>query len=158
MYNEQYHRIGKDGKKYWGRMGAGIVFTDGKVVLLLKRDNSSDYAGHWCIPGGKAKANEVPLDTARRESTEECGKVEGQRFNQFYSKDGSHHFHTYLYSIDKPFDVKLSKEHTDYKWVPIDDVMKMELHPKFEESYPSYLRAIKKRFSKSFKEWLEFRV
>ena len=42
-WREQYHHIGKDGKKYWGKAGAGILFTDGKKVLLLKRAEKGDH-------------------------------------------------------------------------------------------------------------------
>lgn len=153
---EQFHRLGKDGKRYWGRLGAAILFTDGSNVLLLKRSENSDHANTWCLPGGRAKENEVPLDTARREAKEESGSVEGSRFQHFHDKDGSHHFHTYLYAVSKPFDVKLSKEHTDSAWTPLNEVEKLKLHPKFKEAWPTYLRAIKKRFPEksSFEEWL----
>ena len=159
VFSEQFHRVGKDGKRYWGRLGGGILFTDGEKILLLKRDGNSDYAGHWGIPGGRAKEGEAPLDTARRETKEECGSVEGQRFGHFDDKDGAHHFHTYLFAIAKPFDVELSKEHNDSKWVALDKVEDMKLHPKFKEAWPGYLRAIKKRFpgKTSFLDWCESR-
>lgn len=156
---EQYHRIGKDGKKYWGRLGAGIVFTDGKSVLLLQRSDKSDHPGYWCIPGGKAEKNEMPIDCAIRESREECGNVEGIRFAQFNAKDGSHTFHTFLYAIDKPFEVTLSDEHSDFKWTPVNEVDELKLHPKFKESWDAYLRAIQRRFDpkKTFSEWLQLK-
>ena len=154
-FTEQFHRIGKEGRRYWGRLGGGILFTDGKQILLLQRANDGDYAGYWGIPGGKAKKGELPLDTARRESKEECGENEGQRFGHFDSKDGLHHFHTYLYSIASPFEVKISKEHTHSKWVALEDVQGMQLHPKFKESWTAYLRAIEKNFPKrtTFQDW-----
>lgn len=156
---EQFHRIGKDGAKYWGRLGGGILFTDGEKILLLKRDSSSDYAGHWGIPGGKAKSGEAPLDVARRESQEECGNVEGQRFGHFHARDGAHHFHTYLMAITKPFDVQLSKEHEASEWASLDKVDGMKLHPKFKEAWPGFLRAIRKKFPNktSFSDWCETR-
>lgn len=157
IFQEQFHRIGKNGKRYWGRLGAGILFTDGQKVLLLKRDSSSDYPGHWCIPGGRAKEGESPIDVAHREAKEECGNVEGHRFAHFHDKDGSHHFHTYLMAVDSPFDVRLSKEHDASEWVILNKVLDMKLHPKFKESWESYLRAIDKKFPKkiSFSEWLQ---
>jgi 8-oxo-dGTP pyrophosphatase MutT (NUDIX family) len=157
VFSEQFHRIGKDGKKYWGRLGAGILFTNGKQVLLLKRSDDSDFADHWCIPGGKSKEKENPLDTALREAKEECGTAEGQRSEHFHSIDGSHHFHTYLFTVAKPFPVTLSKEHKDSKWVDLDEVADMNLHPKFKESWQTYLRAIRKRFPEkvSFADWCE---
>ncbi len=52
---QDYHRIGKDGAKYKGKRGAGILFTDGKQILLLKRSEGSDNPGTWGLPGGGAK-------------------------------------------------------------------------------------------------------
>lgn len=154
---EQFHRIGKEGKRYWGKLGGGIVFTDGKQVLLLKRNEKGDYPGHWAIPGGKAKDGEVPIETARREAVEECGSSEGNRFGHFHEKDGSHHFHVFMYSIPKPFEIRLSGEHSDGKWVQFDEISGMKLHPKLEESWPVYLRAIRRRFPSktSFSEWVK---
>lgn len=159
MIFEQYHRIGKDGKRYWGKMGAGIIFTDGKKVLLLKRDKKSDYPHHWCLPGGKAKKGESPIDTAKRESEEECGHSEGTRLDDFHSQDGSHHFYSFLFSVPKEFNVKLSHEHEESHWFPIDQVENLNLHPKFKESWPTYLRAITKKLPQktSFSEWLSLK-
>lgn len=128
------------------RMAAGILFTDGKKILLLRRSSDGDYGGYWGIPGGKAKKSEYPIDTARRESKEECGENHGERFDHFDAKNGFHHFHTYLYSVTKPFVVKLSKEHTDSKWASLDDVSKLQLHPKFKEIWPKFQKSIKKHF------------
>ena len=155
VLSEQFHRLGKDGNKYWGRLGGGIIFTDGEKILLLQRSDDGDFAGYWAIPGGKAKKGEVPIDTARRESKEECGQNDGQRFAHFDTKDGLHHFHTFLFSIKSPFDVTLSKEHTNYKWVPLDEVSGMQLHPKFKENWLAYQRAIRKHFpgKTSFQDW-----
>jgi 8-oxo-dGTP diphosphatase len=155
VLTDQFHRIGKDGAKFWGRLGGGIVFTDGKKILLLQRADEGDFAGYWGIPGGKAKKGELPIDTARRESKEECGENHGQRFGHFDVKNGTHHFHTYLYSVSNPFEVTLSKEHSQSKWVPLDEVEKLQLHPKFKESWPTYHRAIVKQFPQrvSFEEF-----
>lgn len=155
MINEQYHRVGKNGKKYWGRLGAGIVFTDGKKILLLRRAGS-DNAGKWGIPGGRCEEGEKFLDTARREAEEETGvKVSGSRFDEFEQIDGRHKFMVYLYSIDQPFQCKISDEHDDWKWVPIDELNQYELHPKLEENLGRFKKAIAKRFPGSFKEWIE---
>ena len=155
VFSEQYHRLGKGGTRYWGRLGAGIVFTDGKKVLLLKRAGDSDHVGFWGIPGGRAKEGESPLAVAQRESKEECGRVEGNRFGHSHNRDGAHHFHTYLYSVVKPFDTELSKEHDEAKWATLDEVEKMKLHPKLKEAWPGYLRSIKERFPEktSFLDW-----
>ena len=35
--------------------GAGIFFTDGKKVLLLRRSEKGDGNGTWGLPGGKVE-------------------------------------------------------------------------------------------------------
>jgi 8-oxo-dGTP pyrophosphatase MutT (NUDIX family) len=146
-------------KKYFGRLGGGILFTDGKKILLLKRDGDSDNKGRWGIPGGRARENETPIEVAKRETKEECGSCEGVQFGHYQDVDGDHHFHTFLFAIKKPFDVEISKEHDDYKWASIKKIEEMRLHPRLKKAWPELLKAIKKKFpnKKSFKEWLDER-
>ena len=157
---EEYHqRRYLENTKNWNRLAAGILFTDGKQILLLKRDGDCAYVDHWAIPGGKAKENESPVEVARRESKEECGFNEGLEFSRHHSHNGKNHFHTFLHSISKPFEPKLSFEHSDAKWVNLDDVDSMKLHPKFKEAWPKFLKMIRERFpeKKSFLEWFAAR-
>ena len=137
------------------QLAGGILFTNGKQILLLKRDGDCDFVDHWGIPGGKSKENETPHETAHRESKEECGSNHGEKFAQHHDKNGKNHFHTFLHSIVKPFDIKLSKEHSESKWVDLDKVDSLKLHPKFKESWPTLLKMIKERFPDkiSFVDW-----
>ena len=157
-FREQFHRLGKDGGRYWGKMGAGILYTNGKEILLLKRKAPSDHPGTWGIPGGRAKEREAPIDTAMRETREECGATgQGQQFARFDEKDGTHRFHVFLYSVKKPFDCRVSDEHSEYRWIPLQELKKYDLHPKMKASWPHYERAIKKRFGsvETFSTWLD---
>jgi len=154
---ERYYRIGKDGKKVWGKIGAGVLFTDGKKILLLKRNTKGDHFGTWSIPGGKVERGENPVDGANRESKEECGFAGGRKFGHYDDTSGRHHFHTYFHEVEKPFDVNLSDEHSDYKWVNLNDVNKLKLHPRFAENWEYFKRKIHKHFPriKSFSDWLD---
>lgn len=154
-----YQHVGKGGKRYWGDRGAGIVFTDGYKILLIRRTGSAaDHGGKWCIPGGKTEQGETAMDTARRESQEEIGTVKGSRFASFDEKDGQHTFTVYMYKVDYPFDVKLSKEHDQSQWVTIDKIKTLDLHPEFKKHLPYYLKAIQRKFPTSdFAEWLSSR-
>lgn len=142
------------------QLGGGILFTNGKQVLLLKRAGDCDFVDHWSIPGGKAKENESPAEVAHRESKEECGSDHGNQFAKFHDKNGKHHFHTFFHSVTKPFDAKLSKEHSESKWVDLDEVSSLKLHPKFKESWPTFLKMIKERFPEkaSFFDWFTTRI
>jgi 8-oxo-dGTP diphosphatase len=151
-----WKRIGKDGNKYWGKQGAGIFFTNGKKVLLLKRSEKGDGENTWGLPGGKVEENESLIDAARRESVEECGKIKGSRFNNLQEKDGNHNWTTFFFKVKKPFSCKLSDEHSDWKWFDIEELKKINLHPKLKENLDRHIEIVKKYFSNlTFKEWLE---
>lgn len=153
-----WKRLGKDGGRYWGSSGAGIFYTDGKKVLLLKRSDKGDGAKTWGLPGGKIEEGESAIDAAKRESKEECGKVSGQRIGDLEEKDGLHNWTTYFFRVDKPFKCKLSDEHTEYKWINIEDIFELDLHPKFSDNLDRHLKALRsftKKGSLNFKEWLE---
>lgn len=150
--------IGKNSNKYWGSKGAGIFFTDGSSVLLLKRAEPGDNKNTWCLPGGKIEEGESPIDAARREAKEECGKVKGSRFEDSKERDGQHVWSTFFFRVNKPFKCKLSKEHSDWKWFKINDLEKINLHPKLKENLDRYIKIVKNHFSNmNFKEWLNYK-
>jgi len=153
-----YYRIGKDGRKYWGKKGAGILFTDGKHILLLRRAGNSDHKNTWGLPGGKSKKGESAISTAKREAKEEIGPYfNGSNFGSVEDRDGRHLFTVFLFKIQRPFLVKLSKEHNKAEWVAIKDLNKYKLHPRFKENLDRYLKAISREFKhleESFSNWL----
>lgn len=154
------HRFGKGGIKVRNKQAAGILFTDGNSILLLKRSNESDNAETWCLPGGGAKEGETKIGTAIRETKEETGldNIPGRRFETLVSKDGRKTFTTFLYSVQKQFDIdQLSNEHSDWKWVSFDEMKSTELHPKFKDTLPRYLNVIRRKLSSSFTEWVRIR-
>jgi len=149
----KYHRIGEKGKKVEGKNSAGILFTDGKSILMLKRAEGS-HKGTWALPGGHGKPGESDIGAAVRETKEETGlkQIPGYRFESFVSHDGHKKFTAFLYRVPQHFDVSLSEEHSDWAWVPFDTLHSKDLHPKFEENIPRYLKAIRRKV-KTFSEW-----
>ncbi len=129
---------------------AGILFTDGQKLLLLRRAGKCSHTGKWCMPGGKAKEDETPLETAERECKEEIGSVKGSKF----AKSDEDDFTAFLYKIDKPFGIKLSSEHDKHQWVSLEKVEEFLLHPEFKKHLPYYLKAIKQKFSSNFSEFV----
>lgn len=150
-------RIGEGGSSVKGKKAAGIMFTDGKKCLLLKRSDQGDHGSTWALPGGKGKDGETEIGTAIRETKEETGldSIPGYRFDTFSSQNGRQKFTAFLYRVQAPFDVKISHEHTEYEWVELDALLQKDLHPKFRESVPRYLQAIRKKLV-SFTEWVQF--
>ena len=135
-------------------LGAGILYTDGKKILLLHRSKETKaYPYTWAPTGGGIENGEDLLQTAERESKEEIGALKGKKIIGFLSDP----FVMYIYKVDKPFDVKLNDEHTESKWVNLTDVKDYKLHPNFKKEWPKYLRAIDKN-NHSFGGWLSSRV
>jgi 8-oxo-dGTP pyrophosphatase MutT (NUDIX family) len=149
-------RIGSGGSPVKGKRASGIFFTDGKKVLLLKRSDEGDYSNTWALPGGKGKDGETEIGAAIRETKEETGlsSIPGYRFDSLSSQNGQQKFTGFLYRVSEPFDIKISNEHTDWDWVDLDNLKSKDLHPKFKEQIPRYIRAIKRKI-KSFSEWIE---
>lgn len=139
------------------KTAAGILFTDGKSILLLKRSEKEEKnKNKWSIPGGKGHIDEDAMEVAEREVREETGlkTIPGKKFASFSRNNDIFRFTTFLYLVDKQFSVTLSKEHSDFKWIPISDLKKFDLHPKFSDQLPKFLKAIRKK-EKNFLEWLK---
>lgn len=140
--------------KNWIKKAAGIIFTDGKKILLLKRAGEGEHIGKWALPGGKSKGDETEIGNAIRETKEETGlgKIPGYRFDSMETRDGERKFSTFFYKVQEPFDVTLSKEHSEFCWAGFEELDRMELHPKMKKSLPDYLHKIRNKVT-TFAEW-----
>jgi len=149
-------RIGEGGSPVHGKKAAGIFFTDGKSVLLLKRSDEGDHSNTWALPGGKSKGGETDINTAIRETKEETGleSIPGYRISSISSQNGRQRFTGFIYKVSTQFDVTISHEHTDWEWVGLKDLKSKDLHPKFKEQIPRYIREIGRKVQ-SFSEWQE---
>ena len=102
-----------------------VLVKDGKV-LLMKRSNYEDHrAGEWDLPGGKLEKGERLFEGHYREIMEETKLkveiIEPVRTWFIDRHDGKHVGITFL-SIHKEGDVILSKEHTEFKWLNLNEV------------------------------------
>lgn len=138
---------------------AGILFTDGHSILLLRK-KSGDAKGRWGLPGGHAESfDKNVLDTAKREAKEETGlkNIPGKQIDSHRENFPQMTWTTFIYQIPKTFSVKISLEHDASKWVPISKIDSLNLHPNFKKHLPYYLGVIRKKIHKNFSEWLEIR-
>jgi 8-oxo-dGTP pyrophosphatase MutT (NUDIX family) len=111
------------GKKKRGAL-AVIVNEDDKV-LIVKR---SPFRGSWMpnkhgLIGGGIEKGEEPIDAARREAIEESGlKIE--HFVDSFNIVSPPNTVDYVFIAKAPKnqEVKLNEEHTEYKWVTLDEV------------------------------------
>jgi len=104
---------------------------NGIEFLLLKRAEGQPYPGLWQMVSGKIKDGETAYHTAIREIKEETGFVPSQLWvaptvNSFY--EPKNEFICLLPVFAARVDsskVRLSDEHTDFKWVTKTDAQKM---------------------------------
>ena len=129
-----------------------IIFTKKFKVLLLKKNFKRDL---WQSVTGSIELGEDPYDTALRELQEETG-INKQRSDLIFN-DLSHKFMIYSEWIDRykestysnkeyifslklndEVSVKLSREHSSYKWVDLNEA----IHLVFSWTNKAALKAI----------------
>jgi len=104
--------------------GGLFLAKDTKRFLFLQRTQGKT-AGTWGIVGGKNEPGDsAPIDTLRRELTEEIGFVPDiEKFiplEWYTSKDDQFFYHTYLLIVKEEFIPKLNEEHSGYCWCDLD--------------------------------------
>ena len=104
---------------------------NGIEFLLLKRSDGQQYPGLWQMVSGKIKQDEKAYQTALREIKEETGLVPKQLWvaptvNSFYEPKNEFIclLPVFVARVDSS-EVKLSDEHTDYKWVNKSETQKL---------------------------------
>lgn len=101
---------------------------DGIEFLLLKRAPYQYYPNLWQMVSGKIKDSEKAYETALREIKEETGLSPHQlwiapNINSFYSPDDEYISLIPVFAAKVDFDsiVKISNEHSEYKWLKPED-------------------------------------
>ncbi|WP_430593137.1 NUDIX domain-containing protein [Humidisolicoccus flavus] len=132
--------IGDSGERYWGRYGAaGLLAVDpDRGVLLQHRVEWSHFGGTWGIPGGALQQGENASDAALREAQEEAGVPSGVLQPRFTSVHDVQiwSYTTLVAAVIRTFEPVISDpESNELRWVPIDEVATLPLHPGFEASW-----------------------
>lgn len=97
--------------------------ANGIEFLLLKRAENQVYPGLWQMVTGKIKGREKAYETALREIKEETGIIPVQLWvaptvNSFYEPKDDYICLIPVFAAKvKSNKIKLSSEHTEYKWV-----------------------------------------
>ncbi|RFA19291.1 NUDIX domain-containing protein [Subtercola boreus] len=133
------------GAKFWGRFGAaGLLAHDAeRGILLQHRANWSHHGGTWGLPGGARHEGETSVQGAIREASEEAGVVvDALRLKLTSTLDlGFWSYTTVVVDVTSEFDAAVTDaESIEVRWVPVDEVAELPLHPGFGASWPT-LRA-----------------
>jgi 8-oxo-dGTP diphosphatase len=129
------------GNKHWGLNGAaGILLLRGAEILLQHRAPWVHNGDTWGIPGGARDSHESVLEAAIREAKEETGidPVHLTPIQTFSDDHGTWRYDTVIASAtDLLIAHELNDESHEVRWVHIDQVDTLTLHPSFEKSWPA---------------------
>lgn len=111
-----------------------ILSNDKHAVLLARRDNETEFDGVFSFIGGKMEITDSSLiDGMKREKDEEIGQdvvvkiLPNETFNKYFvKKDGSCMVLPHIPGYFKSGEIKLSKEYSELKWVPLADLEHFE--------------------------------
>lgn len=103
---------------------AGIIYSAGGKILLLKRNENSVHGGTWGLPAGGIEVGETAKQAALREFGEETGSPCSAALT-FVNETGG--FSLYRCEGD-PFNPVLNEEHTDFIWAGPES-LPTPLHP-----------------------------
>jgi 8-oxo-dGTP diphosphatase len=128
------------------RLAAKAFIVGNKKLLVLKRSNYTvQKPGIWELPGGRLELGENPFEGLKREVFEETNlkikigaPLSVRHFNRV---DGQVITLIIFVCSPKTRKVKLSKEHTEFKWLEIKNAIGI-----IEKFYNDEIREYKKRF------------
>ena len=109
---------------------ACIALLNGKI-LVAHRNPTGQMGGRWEFPGGKVEPCETDKEAVIREINEEFGiNVEvGEKIAEASFVHNEENVLLHAYRIFVPHDGIEKKyiltEHTEYNWIPIEDVLKL---------------------------------
>lgn len=110
------------------KTGVAVAIKRSGKYLLVKRSSNDSSPGLWEFPGGKSEKGESYEETGIREIREEAGlelkslDILGSYIRPRRSGRGNIRM-ILAYSEDFSGSVKLSEEHSDYRWVEEESVL-----------------------------------
>ena len=128
------------GNKHWGLNGAaGILILRGTEILLQHRAPWVHNGDTWGIPGGARDSHESPIEGAFREAVEETG-IDTDLLTSLHTFCDDHGTWKYETVIARGADDLVAHEVNDesheVRWVAIESVDQLPLHPSFAKSWP----------------------
>ncbi len=127
------------GSKHWGLHGAAglLIYRDG-AILLQHRAPWVHNGDTWGIPGGARDSHESVIEGAIREAVEETG-IDPQELTPRQTHTDNHGNWSYDTVIAEATEAlvahELNDESQEVRWVLIDEVSRLNLHPSFAKSW-----------------------
>ena len=135
------------GNKHWGVNGAaGILILRGNEILLQHRAPWVHNGDTWGIPGGARDSHESTIEGAFREAVEETGIDTNllTPLHTFTDDHGSWKYDTVIARAQKGLVAhEVNDESHEVRWVQIEEVAELPLHPSFAKSWPELQTLLK---------------
>ena len=132
-----------DGPKgrFWGTFGAAglLIELPGRGVLLQLRAEWSHHGGTWGLPGGARKPDESAEVAAIREADEEASVPPDavEVIDILVNDLGYWSYSTVVARATRDFEpVVGDAESQELRWVPLEEVAALPLHPGFASTWP----------------------
>ena len=109
-----------------------VIKDKEKFLILLRSADSKFFPGHWDFPGGKLEEGEDPKSGIVREVLEETRlKIKPLKIANIYEMTLKDIPHRFVVHDVKTFsrDVKLSEEHTKFRWATRTAMLKLKIEP-----------------------------
>lgn len=134
------------GHKHWGLNGAaGILIVRGHEILLQHRAPWVHNGDTWGIPGGARDSHESVIQGAIREAIEETGidPTFLTPLHTFNDEHGNWRYDTVIARATVDLVAhEVNEESHEVRWVDIDKVAELNLHPSFGNSWPALLEIL----------------
>ncbi|MBN1156809.1 NUDIX domain-containing protein [Candidatus Woesearchaeota archaeon] len=119
---------------------SSFLMHDGKILLMKRSNLVGSYKGYWGVAAGYIVTGLTALENAKKEILEETGLKENEirlikEGQPFVLEDEGKiwHIHPFLFEA-KRADIAIDWEHTEYRWVKIEDFDKYKTVTKLKES------------------------
>jgi len=118
----------KAGKLHIVAVTAVIRNGEGRYLVLKRRDTETAFPGMWGFPGGKVEDNDTIEEALRKEVDEETGlKLKPGKMllkdASFVRPDGQTvKIFAYLVEAESGQPIRISGDHTDYRWISREDL------------------------------------
>lgn len=132
-----------------GFSAGAIVHRDAgrEILLLRRRDDETSFPGAESLPSGGVEPGETLLGGLAREMHEEIGIPMGaplrlEPFVTWFDYDSRHGERKRQFTFARPHDgtpVRLSQEHTDFRWFPAEKHSDSDLTPQVKAAVREWL-------------------